>query len=200
MVLCCRKKLALTPGAGTRGLPAPTPAEGATRSPPAHKGTGKGWGQGRDGDREGTGRLSQHGEHPQGREEAGGPHHLRGHPTPEPPTWHPHSSQQTLPAGASQPRAQRSPHQDDFGLVQLRLHSGHRVGIAGVLGEKQHSVGTTAAGTPAPPGPWPHSTGVPAGTGASPTLPALGLGAVGSVSRPPRSPHGGSRGAVPGIY
>lgn len=34
------------------------------------------------------------------------------------------------------PRPPR-PHQDDFGLVQLRLHSGHRVGITRVLGETQ---------------------------------------------------------------
>lgn len=67
-----------------------------------------------------------------------------------------------MPAGASQPQAQRPPHQNDFGLIQLRLHSGHRVGIAGVLGEKQHGVGTMAVGTSASPRPQPMSPmGVP---------------------------------------
>lgn len=50
-------------------------------------------------------------------------------------------------------RGHRQPHQDDFGLVQLRLHSGHRVGIAGVLGEETASVQRRHTGRPRNPRP-----------------------------------------------
>lgn len=59
-------------------------------------------------------------------------------------------------AEGSRDGQQLQPHQDYFGLVQLCLHSGHRVGITGVLGEETAvSAQQRRAQQPGSPGPIP---------------------------------------------